>query len=61
MKSTLLIVYLVSGIVICLWFTAAAAFRWQAPDFGIVKALNEGGGGYHGGGRSFGGSWGGGK
>jgi len=63
MKSTLMIVYLCCGMVVCLWFTAAAAFGWQSPDFGVVKALNSGSGrsGYYGGGRSYGGSWGGGK
>jgi hypothetical protein len=59
MKRTLLIVYLAMGVVICGWFTVAVAFAWRAPDFGVVKSLNSGGGGY--GGRSYGGSWGGGK
>jgi len=61
MKSTLFVIYLVVGISVCCWFTAAAAFRWRAVDLGIVKALQEGsrsGGGYYGGGRSYGGSWG---
>ncbi|MCS7470409.1 hypothetical protein NZK35_27480 [Stieleria sp. ICT_E10.1] len=64
MKKTVMVVYLTMGLVICGWFTAAAAFSWRAPNFGIAKALQSsgsGGGGYYGGGRSFGGSWGGGK
>ena len=61
MRSTLMIVYLSCGIVICLWFTAAAAFSWKSPDFGIVKSMNSGGGGGYYRGRSYGGSWGGGK
>jgi len=52
-------VYLAVGIVVCLWFTFAAAYAWKAPDFGVLKSMNDGNrGGYHGGGRSFGGSWG---
>ena len=66
MKQTIWVVYLVVGIVICSWFTMAAAFGWRAPNLGIVKALSEssrgsGSGGYYGGGRSYGGSWGFGK
>ncbi|MCA9140227.1 MAG: hypothetical protein KDB00_25830 [Planctomycetales bacterium] len=65
MKNTVLVVYLVVGFVICGWFTAAAALGWKAPNFGIAKAITSGGsgssrGGYYGG-RSYGGSWGGGK
>ncbi len=56
-----MIVYLSCGIVICCWFTAAAAFGWKSPDFGIVKSMNSGGSGGYYGGRSYGGSWGGGK
>ena len=64
MKKTVLVVYLVTSMVICGWFTMAAALGWKAPNFGIAKALSSGGsrsGGYYGGGRSYGGSWGGGK
>ncbi|MCO8122806.1 hypothetical protein NHH03_13745 [Stieleria sp. TO1_6] len=66
MKKTLLTAYLVMGVVVCSWFTVAAAMGWKAPDFGVAKALSEGsrGGSYGGGtygGRSIGGSWGGGK
>lgn len=62
MKKTFLIVYLVTSLVICSWFTMAAAFGWKAPNFGIAKSLSSGGSrsGYYGG-RSYGGSWGGGK
>lgn len=63
MKQTLMIVYLVMGFMICGWFTVAAAYHWKSPDFGVAKSFSGGGSGRSGyyGGRSYGGSWGGGK
>lgn len=67
MNRTLFFTYVAFGMIVCGWFTVAAAFRWKAPDLGLVRAINSiersssgysGGGSY---GRSFGGSWGGGK
>ena len=63
MKNTILITYLIVGLVVCGWYTIAAANGWKAPNFGIAKAFSGSGrsrGGYYGG-RSYGGSWGGGK
>lgn len=66
MKSDLMKVYLVLGITVCGFYSVAAARGWKAPDLGIFKAMDSmssssGGSGYYGGGRSYGGSWGGGK
>ncbi|MDA7893816.1 hypothetical protein OAE21_01475 [Rubripirellula sp.] len=58
-KSKWFLGYLVFGLSVCLWFGFAAAYSWRAPDFGIVNGMNSGGGGVYG--RSYGGSWGGGK
>jgi hypothetical protein len=60
MKSKLLMGYLGFGVFVCIWFGYAAAHAWRAPDFGIVNYMGSGSssGGY---GRSYGGSWGGGK
>ncbi|MEO1527344.1 MAG: hypothetical protein AAFX06_18095 [Planctomycetota bacterium] len=55
MKSKLPRIYLVIGILVCGWFTTAAALGWRATDYGILKSLSSGGG------RAIGGSWGGGK
>lgn len=62
MKKTVMIVYLVMGAMICGWFSAAAAYHWKSPDFGVTKSFGSSSGrsGYYGG-RSYGGSWGGGK
>ena len=56
LKSVIFNVYLVVGILICLWFTMAAANGWRAPNFGFLDGSSSSGSG-----RSFGGSWGGGK
>lgn len=45
--------YLIFGFAICVWFAFATAYGWKAPDLGIVNTTSSG--------RSFGGSWGGGK
>ncbi len=61
MKSKLLLIYLVLGITICGWFTIAAAYRWKATDYGILRELSKSSSSGGGSGRSYGGSWGGGK
>ena len=58
-RSKWFIGYLVFGLSVCLWFGVAAAYSWRAPNFGILDGMNSGGGGVYG--RSYGGSWGGGK
>ena len=55
-KSVIFGVYLAVGISICLWFSIAAANGWRAPNMGILDGSSSSGSG-----RSFGGSWGGGK
>lgn len=66
MKASLMQIYLILGITVCGVYSVAAIRGWKAPDLGIIKAMGSmssgsGGSGYYGGGRSFGGSWGGGK
>ena len=60
MKNNILIAYLVFGVVVCTWFTIAAANGWRAPNFGVLDGSSSGGSGGSFG-RSYGGSWGGGK
>jgi hypothetical protein len=55
LKSTIFNVYLAVGIVVCLWFTVAAANAWRAPNMGMLDGSSSSSG------RSYGGSWGGGK
>lgn len=52
--STILKIYIAVGIIICLWFTVAAANAWRAPNMGVLDGSSSSG-------RSYGGSWGGGK
>ena len=58
-KSKWFVGYLVFGLTVCLWFGVAAAFQWRAPDLGFLDSTGRGGGVSFG--RSYGGSWGGGK
>ncbi len=55
--------YLITGVLICLWYTAAAVNKWQTPDLapagGSYGGGSYGGGGYYG--RPYGGSYGFGK
>ncbi len=53
LKATLFNIYLVVGIAVCVWFTVAAANGWCAPNMGVLDGSSSG--------RSYGGSWGGGK
>lgn len=53
-SSSWTIGYLIFGLCVCLWFGVAAAKGWRAPNFGLLD-------GSSGGGRSYGGYWGGGK
>jgi hypothetical protein len=55
MKSnkTWAIAYLLFGLCVCLGFGVAAAKGWRAPNLGLLDGSS--------GGRSYGGSWGGGK
>lgn len=59
--SSLTIGYLVFGMCVCLWFGVAAAKGWRAPNLGMLDGLSKGGSSFSSGGRSYGGSWGGGK
>ncbi|MDA8746127.1 hypothetical protein N9N28_15995 [Rubripirellula amarantea] len=52
-KSICFNTYLFFGLAVCIWFTFAAAYGWKAPDLGIVNNSSSG--------RSYGGSYGGGK
>lgn len=52
----LLRIYLIIGALVCGWYSIAAFRGWQAMNFGIVDNMGNGGGG-----RAYGGSWGGGK
>lgn len=52
MKSAVFSIYLVVGVLVCIWFMIAAVNHWQSPKF------QSSGSGY---GRSYGGAWGGGK
>ena len=52
-KSLIFAIYLGVGILVCVWFTVAAAQGWRAPNFGVLDGSSSG--------RSYGGSWGGGK
>ncbi len=45
--------YLIFGLFVCLGFGVAAASGWRAPNFHVLDGSS--------GGRSYGGSWGGGK
>jgi hypothetical protein len=56
MKKVIFFGYLMFGIGVCAWFSVAAANGWRAPNFGVVDGSSTGGYG-----RSYGGSWGGGK
>jgi hypothetical protein len=56
-KSKIFSVYLATGIVICLWFSVAAAKGWKAPNMGFLDGSSSSSSS----GRSYGGSWGGGK
>ena len=47
------IAYLAFGLFVCLGFGIAAANGWRAPNLGVLEGSS--------GGRSYGGSWGGGK
>ncbi len=60
MNQSLKIAYICFGMLVCGWFTVAAANGWRAVNLGILDGSSSGGsgGGY---GRSYGGSWGGGK
>ncbi|MEO9594652.1 hypothetical protein [Rhodopirellula bahusiensis] len=53
----LLRIYLIVGVLVCCWYSVAAFRGWQAINFGIVDNMGSSGGG----GRAYGGSWGGGK
>ncbi|WDQ15414.1 hypothetical protein [Rhodopirellula sp. P2] len=53
----LLRIYLIIGFLVCGWYSVAAFQGWQAVNFGIVDNMGSSGGG----GRAYGGSWGGGK
>ncbi|MCC9644926.1 hypothetical protein LOC71_21835 [Rhodopirellula sp. JC740] len=53
----LLRIYLIVGFLVCGWYTIAAVRGWRAVNLGIVDNMNNGSGG----GRAYGGSWGGGK
>ncbi|MFK8114874.1 MAG: hypothetical protein AB8B91_21915 [Rubripirellula sp.] len=55
-KSTIFNTYVAVGILVCLWFSLAAANGWRAPNFGVLDGSSSGSSG-----RSYGGSWGGGK
>ncbi|OUT61135.1 hypothetical protein SV7mr_32320 [Stieleria bergensis] len=62
MKNAFLISYFVAAGICCSGFTTAAVAGWKAPSFGVLRVISSGmrsSSGY--GGRSFGGSWGGGK
>jgi hypothetical protein len=48
--------YLIFGVMICCGFGVAAARGWRAPNFGVLDGSSGSSGG-----RSYGGSWGGGK
>ena len=50
--------YLVYGLAVCGYFTAAAVGHWRGPDFGSGGSSFTGGSSYS---RGWGGSWGGGK
>ena len=52
-KSLWFMGYLAFGLCVCLWFGVAAAKGWRAPNLGLLEGSS--------GGRSYGGSWGGGK
>lgn len=54
---TLLRVYLLIGALVCMWYSVAAVNGWKAVNLGIVDGMGSSGGG----GRGYGGSWGGGK
>lgn len=55
LKSMIFYTYLTVGILICLAFGVAAASGVSAPNFGLLDGSSSGSG------RSYGGSWGGGK
>ncbi len=50
--------YLWMGGATCAWFLLACILGWRAPDLGMARAMSSSSSG---GGRSYGGSWGGGK
>ena len=54
MKKFFFTLYLFVGLTVCAWFTCAAYYGWKSVDFGIVNNNSSSG-------RSYGGSWGGGK
>lgn len=54
-KNTIFGFYLVAGLFICLCYSVVAANGWKAPNFGVLDGSSGGSG------RSYGGSWGGGK